>query len=84
MPMPTMGQVKGRLPACILRMNRPVTENTSVAAAKMSMNQLQAAPVWRPLCRSFEIREPAAVSAFVFDLPVGQAEPQPGVAAGAR
>ena len=53
-PMPTIGQVKGRLPACILRMKRPVIENTSVAAAKMSMNQLQAAPVLRPLCRSLK------------------------------
>ncbi|MNT02629.1 hypothetical protein D3C72_1371340 [compost metagenome] len=53
-PMPTMGQVKGRLPACILRMNSPVTEKTSVAAAKMSMNQLQAVPVLRPLCRSLK------------------------------
>lgn len=53
-PMPTIGQVNGRLPACILRMNSPVIEKTSAAPAKMSMNQLQAVPVLRPLCRSLK------------------------------
>ena len=37
-----MGQVVGRLAACIFMMNRPVIENSSAATAKMSMNQLHA------------------------------------------
>ena len=52
-PSAVMGQVMGRLAACIFMMSRPVAENTSAAMANKSMNQRQAAPVWRPLCRSF-------------------------------
>src|SRR5690606_33098549 len=51
-PRPTQGQVMRRWRACICSRSRPVMVNTTQARAKMSMNQPQAGPVLRPLCRS--------------------------------
>jgi hypothetical protein len=42
----------GRPRAWNCRRIRPVTVKITQAPAKMSMNQLQALPVLRPLCRS--------------------------------
>ena len=51
-PSPTSGQVVGRPAAWRCNSSSPVRLKTTQAAAKISMNQLQAVPVLRPLCRS--------------------------------
>ncbi len=67
-----------------LRMNRPVTQNTRQAAAKMSMNQRQAAPVLRPLCRSLKYETQPRSVARTRPRRSAQVDAQPGVAARTR
>ncbi len=79
-----MGQVPGRLPACIFNSSSPVTANISAANANTSMNRLQAGAGVASLVQIVQVRQPTAIRELVRDLAVFQIYRQPGVAAGAR